>query len=168
MHRHISCEETEKLLTKIRSKVPGIHLRTTLMVGFPGENEEEYNLLLSFVQNQRFERMGAFAYCEEDDTYAAKNYSDDIPQEIKEERLCQLMKIQEQISLELNEAKIGKTLKVIIDSEDENYYIGRSEFDSPEVDPEILITKEQELIIGNFYNVKITEALPFDLIAKIV
>lgn len=168
MHRNITNEETENLLANIRKKVPGIHLRTTLMVGFPGESIDEYNHLLAFTKQQRFERMGAFAYCEEDDTYAAKNYNDEISQEEKEARLNQLMSIQEKISLELNESKVGKTYKVIIDSEEENYYIGRTEFDSPEVDPEVLIEKTQPLHIGNFYNVKIKAAMPFDLIAEIV
>ena len=168
MHRNITNEETENLLAIIRKKVPGIHLRTTLMVGFPGESIDEYNHLLAFTKQQRFERMGAFAYCEEDDTYAAKNYNDEISQEEKEARLNQLMSIQENISLELNESKVGKTYKVIIDSEEENYYIGRTEFDSPEVDPEVLIEKTQPLHIGSFYNVKIKAAMPFDLIAEIV
>lgn len=168
MHRNITNEETENLLAIIRKKVPGIHLRTTLMVGFPGESIDEYNHLLAFTKQQRFERMGAFAYCEEDDTYAAKNYNDEISQEEKETRLNQLMSIQENISLELNESKVGKTYKVIIDSEEENYYIGRTEFDSPEVDPEVLIEKTQPLHIGSFYNVKIKAAMPFDLIAEIV
>lgn len=167
MHRNITNEETENLLAIIRKKVPGIHLRTTLMVGFPGESIDEYNHLLAFTKQQRFERMGAFAYCEEDDTYAAKNYNDEISQEEKEARLNQLMSIQENISLELNESKVGKTYKVIIDSEEENYYIGRTEFDSPEVDPEVLIEKTQPLHIGSFYNVKIKVAMPFDLIAEI-
>lgn len=168
MHRNITNEETENLLAIIRKKVPGIHLRTTLMVGFPGESIDEYNHLLAFTKQQRFERMGAFAYCEEDDTYAAKNYNDEISQEEKEARLNQLMSIQENISLELNESKVGKTYKVIIDSEEENYYISRTEFDSPEVDPEVLIEKTQPLHIGSFYNVKIKAAMPFDLIAEIV
>lgn len=168
MHRNITNEETENLLANIRKKIPGIHLRTTLMVGFPGESIDEYNHLLAFTKHQRFERMGAFAYCEEDDTYAAKNYNDEISQEEKEARLNQLMSIQENISLELNESKVGKTYKVIIDSEEENYYIGRTEFDSPEVDPEVLIEKTQPLHIGSFYNVKIKAAMPFDLIAEIV
>lgn len=168
MHRNITNEETESLLADIRKKVPGIHIRTTLMVGFPGESIDEYNQLIAFSKQQRFERMGAFAYCEEDDTFAAKNYNDEISQEEKEARLNQLMSLQENISLELNESKIGKTYKVIIDSEEENYYIGRTEFDSPEVDPEVLIEKKQQLHIGNFYNVKIKEAMPFDLIGEIV
>lgn len=168
MRRHITCTETIELLEKIRKKVPGIHLRTTLMVGFPGEDDTEYNNLLDFVANQKFERMGAFAYCEEDDTYAALNYSDDIAQEEKDERLSKLMEIQEQISLELNTLKIGRVFKVIIDSEEEDYYVGRTEYDSPEVDPEVLISKDSPLTIGQFYNVKITDALPFELMAHVV
>lgn len=168
MRRHITNSETIDLLKKIREKVPEIHIRTTLMVGFPGEDDTEYNNLLDFVTNQRFERMGAFTYCEEDDTYAALNYSDDISQEEKDERLSKLMEIQEQISLELNATKIGKVFKVIIDSEENDYYVGRSEFDSPEVDPEVLISKDLPLVIGQFYNVKITDALPFELMAQVV
>ncbi|MCM1518400.1 MAG: 30S ribosomal protein S12 methylthiotransferase RimO [Pseudoflavonifractor sp.] len=167
MRRHITGDETRRLLDEIRSRVPGIHIRTTLMVGFPGEGEEEFEELLDFVKEQRFERMGAFAYCEEDDTYAASHLSDTIPQEVKEERLARLMAVQEQIALEHNEAKVGKVLKVIIDREDTDYYVGRTQWDSPEVDPEVLIKKDRELKRGEFYDVRILQAMPFELIGEI-
>lgn len=166
MRRHITGDETRALLSKIRARVPGIHIRTTLMVGFPGEGDKEFDELMEFVREQRFERMGAFAYCEEDDTYAAKHFTDDIPEEIKSKRLDALMSLQEEISQELNSAKIGQTLKALIESEEDNYYIGRSEYDSPEVDPEVLVEKTRPLTIGHFYDVTVTEAMPFDLIAK--
>ena len=137
------------------------------MVGFPGEGEAEFEELKEFIRTARFDRMGAFAYCEEDDTFAAKNYSDDIPQEVKDARLAEIMEIQEGIALELNEAKIGSVLKVIIDREEGDYFIGRTEFDSPEVDPEVLIKKSQPLSIGKFYNVRIEEAMPFELIGEV-
>lgn len=168
MRRRITKSETLALIERIRREVPGIHIRTTLMVGFPGEGDAEFEELKEFVSAMRFDRMGAFAYCEEDDTYAAINYSDDIPQDVKEQRLNEIMQLQEQISFELNEAKIGKTLKVVIDREDPDYYVGRTEFDSPEVDPEVLIDKTQKPQIGSFYNVKITSAQPFELIGEIV
>ncbi|MCM1094508.1 MAG: 30S ribosomal protein S12 methylthiotransferase RimO [Lachnospiraceae bacterium] len=167
MRRHIDSKGTRQLLNEIRQRVPGIHIRTTLMTGFPGEGEKEFEELKEFVKEQRFERMGAFAYCEEDDTYAAKNFADDIPQEVKQARLDELMAIQEEISLEHNEAKIGKRLSVIIDREDEDYYVGRTEYDSPEVDPEVLVKKDRKLTIGEFYNVIIESAMPFELIGKI-
>lgn len=168
MRRHINEEETIELLDKIRKKIPGIHIRTTLMVGFPGEDNTEFENLLTFVKKQKFDRMGAFAYCEEENTYAAKYLTDNIPDEIKQSRLDQLMSIQEEIAYDLNNAKVGQILKVIIDAEDDDYYIGRTEFDSPEVDPEVLIKKSKKLTIGNFYKVKIVEAMPFELIAIIV
>lgn len=165
MRRHIDRRATLELIERLRREVPGIHLRTTLMVGFPGEGEAEYDELLQFVKEARFERMGAFAYCEEDDTYAQIHYSDDIPKEVKQARLDRLMEIQEQISLELNEAKIGSTMRVIIDREDDLYYVGRSQYDSPEVDPEVLVEKTKTLVPGQFAEVRITDAMPFDLIA---
>lgn len=167
MRRHIDKSETLALIERIRREVPGIHIRTTLMVGFPGESESEFEELKDFVKTARFERMGAFAYCEEDGTYAEKNYEDDIPQEIKEERLAEIMEIQEDISLEYNEQKIGKTLRVIIDREEEDYYAGRTQYDSPDVDPEVLVRKTQSMEIGKFYNVLIKEALPFELIGEV-
>lgn len=167
MRRHITKEETLALIRTIREKVPGIHIRTTLMVGFPGETEDAFNELKEFVREAKFERMGAFAYCEEDDTYAAKNFSDSIPQEVKESRLEKIMAIQEDVALESNQSKIGKTMTVVIDREEPDYFVGRTEFDSPEVDPEVLIDKDDRLTVGNFYDVEITEALPFELMAKL-
>ena len=167
MRRHITKEETLALIRTIREKVPGIHIRTTLMVGFPGETEEAFNELKEFVREAKFERMGAFAYCEEDDTYAAKNFSDSIPQEVKESRLEEIMTIQEDVALESNQSKIGKTMTVVIDREEPDYFVGRTEFDSPEVDPEVLIDKDDRLTVGHFYDVEITEALPFELMAKL-
>lgn len=167
MRRHITKEETLALIRTIREKVPGIHIRTTLMVGFPGETEEAFNELKEFVREAKFERMGAFAYCEEDDTYAAKNFSDSIPQEVKESRLEKIMAIQEDVALESNQSKIGKTMTVVIDREEPNYFVGRTEFDSPEVDPEVLIDKDDRLTVGNFYDVEITDALPFELMARL-
>lgn len=167
MRRHITKEETLALIRTIRGKVPGIHIRTTLMVGFPGETEDAFNELKEFVREAKFERMGAFAYCEEDDTYAAKNFSDSIPQEVKESRLEKIMAIQEDVALESNQSKIGKTMTVVIDREEPDYFVGRTEFDSPEVDPEVLIDKDDRLTVGNFYDVEITDALPFELMAKL-
>lgn len=168
MRRHITAEETRQLLKLMRERVPNIHIRTTLMVGFPGETEEAFDDLLNFVKEQRFERMGAFAYCEEDDTYAAKHMEDTIPEDVKQNRLSKLMQIQEQIALEVNESKIGQTLQVIIDREENDYYIGRTQWDSPEVDPEVLIKKDTKLQIGEFYNALITGAMPFELMAEII
>ena len=167
MRRHITKEETLSLIRTIREKVPGIHIRTTLMVGFPGETEEAFNELKEFVREAKFERMGAFAYCEEDDTYAAKNFSDSIPQEVKESRLEEIMTIQEDVALKSNQSKIGKTMTVVIDREEPDYFVGRTEFDSPEVDPEVLIDKDNRLTVGNFYDVEITDALPFELMARL-
>ncbi len=168
MHRHINSVATVELLDRLRREVPGIHIRTTLMVGFPGETDEAFARLEEFVKKQRFDRMGAFAYCEEEDTRAAREFSDDIPAEVKQKRLDRIMALQEEIALELNEAKIGHTLKVIIDSEGDDYYVGRSEFDSPDVDPEVLVKKNRKLDVGEFYHVKITEAFPFELVGEIV
>ncbi len=167
MCRHITKEETLALIRTIREKVPGIHIRTTLMVGFPGETEDAFNELKEFVREAKFERIGAFAYCEEDDTYAAKNFSDSIPQEVKESRLEEIMTIQEDVALESNQSKIGKTMTVVIDREEPDYFVGRTEFDSPEVDPEVLIDKDDRLTVGNFYDVEITDALPFELMARL-
>lgn len=167
MHRNIDAESTRTLLDRIRRDVPGIHIRTTLMVGFPGEDNEAFARLMEFVKEQRFDRMGAFAYCEEEDTRAAREFDDSIPQDIKQQRLDKLMAVQEKIALELNEEKIGKVLKVIIDSENDEFFVGRTEFDSPDVDPEVLIKKDRPLKIGEFYNVRIIEAYPFELIGEI-
>lgn len=171
MRRHIDAKETFQLLDTIRREVPGIHLRTTLMVGFPGEGDKEFQELLDFVRMQRFERLGAFSYSEEDDTYAALHFDDIIPDDVKQRRLSELMSEQEKISLEINEAKIGHTLEVVIDKVEGEFYVGRTEFDSPEVDPEVYIKKKvgmPELKPGEYYNVKITDAMPFDLIGEVV
>lgn len=167
MRRHITKDETLELIKTIRDKVPGIHLRTTLMVGFPGEDDAAFEELMDFAHSVRFDRMGAFAYCEEEDTYAAKNFEDSISEDVKNRRLDKLMHLQETIALELNEAKVGKKFEVIVDREDEDYYVGRTEFDSPEVDPEVLIRKKSALKIGEFYRVVVKEALPFELIAEL-
>ena len=139
MHRHVTKEETLSLLKTIRERVPGITLRTTLMVGFPGETEDDFNELLDFVKEQQFERMGAFAYSEEEGTYSATHYEDDVPAEVKQRRLDKLMAVQESISNDIEAAKVGKTLKVIIDRKEGEYYVGRTEYCSPDVDPEVLI-----------------------------
>ena len=168
MRRHITKAETMELVERIRREVPGIHLRTTLMVGFSGEGEAEFEELKEFVRWARFDRMGAFAYSEEDGTYAARHYADDIPQEVKESRLAEIMELQEGIALELNEQKVGQTLKVIIDREEPDYYVGRTEYDSPEVDPEVLVCKPVGgLRIGEFAQVSITEALPYELVGEV-
>ena len=169
MHRHVNKQETMDLIRTIREKVPGIHLRTTLMVGFPGETEEDFQQLLDFVRWARFERMGAFMYSEEEGTYGANHYADDVPEDVKQRRLDELMAVQQEISAEIEAAKIGSTMKVIIDRKENDYYIGRSEFCSPEVDPEILIQGGQQSVqIGSFYQVKITDAEEFDLYGEIV
>lgn len=165
MRRHITADETRRLLDEIRRRVPGIHIRTTLMVGFPGEGEKEFDELMEFVREQRFERMGAFAYCEEEDTAAARDFDDSVSDEVKQTRLSTLMALQEEISAELQQEKIGKTFRVIIDREEDDYYVGRSEFDSPEVDPEVLVEKSVSLRPGDFVTVRVTDALPFELIA---
>lgn len=167
MRRHITGAQTRELLAEIRRRVPGIHIRTTLMTGFPGEGEKEFEELKAFVKEQRFERMGAFAYCEEEDTYGAKHFDDDIPEEVKQQRLSEIMDIQAEIATEINESKIGSTVRVIIDREEDEYYVGRTEYDSPEVDQEVLIKKSRKLDKGEFYDVRITEAQYFDLIAEI-
>ena len=169
MHRHVNKQETMDLIRTIREKVPGIHLRTTLMVGFPGETEEDFQQLLDFVRWARFERMGAFMYSEEEGTYGANHYTDDVPEDVKQRRLDELMAVQQEISAEIEAAKIGSTMKVIIDRKENDYFIGRSEFCSPEVDPEILIQGGQQSVqIGSFYQVKITDAEEFDLYGEIV
>lgn len=169
MHRHVSKQETIDLLKTIRERVPGIHIRTTLMVGFPGETQKDFHELLEFVRTQRFERMGAFAYSEEEGTYSANNYEDDVPAEVKQRRLDKLMILQQEISAEVEAEKVGKILKVIIDRKEGDYYIGRTEFCSPEVDPEVLIKAgEKRLRVGCFYNVKITQSEEFDLYGEVV
>jgi ribosomal protein S12 methylthiotransferase len=170
MHRNITKEQTYNLLETIRKEVPGIHLRTTLMVGYPGETDKNFSELIEFVKWAKFERMGAFAYSEEDGTYAAEHYKDNVPDEVKHARLSKLMRVQQDISLEHQENKIGKQFKVIIDRVEGDYYIGRTEFDSPEVDPEVLIGKTDGLLLqtGEFYNVKIDRAEEFDLYAHVI
>ena len=163
MNRNITAEQTRDLIARIRQEVPGIHLRTTLMVGFPGETEDDYAQLVDFVKDMRFERMGAFAYCEVEGTYSARHYEDDIDDETKQARLSRLMRIQQNISADINQEKIGKQFKTVIDRIEGDYYIGRTEFDSPDVDPEMLIKADADLSIGNFYNVRVTDAVDFDL-----
>ena len=166
MRRHIDGSRTRELIAEIRRRVPGLHLRTTLMVGFPGEGDREFEELMAFAREARFERMGAFAYCEEDDTFAAKNFTDATPEEVKQARLDALMALQEEISAEIQAEKVGRNLRVMVDREEPEFYIGRTEWDSPEVDPEVLITKDKPLTIGNFADVNITSATAFDLMAK--
>lgn len=169
MRRHVTKTETYDLIEKFRKEVPGIHLRTTLMVGHPGETDEDFEELKEFVRKARFDRMGAFAYSEEEGTFSAKEYEDDIPESIKQRRLDELMAIQQEISAELSHAKIGQTYKVIIDRKEGEYYIGRTQFDSPEVDPEVLIkSEEKRLFIGRFYHVQITDADDFDLYGRVI
>jgi len=166
MRRHITRQQTLDLLARLRCEVPGIHIRTTLMVGFPGEGEQEFEQLKQFVREARFERMGAFAYCEEAGTYSAQHLVDSIPDDVKQDRLDQIMALQEQISQEIQDSKVGQRMCVIVDREDGDYFVGRTEWDSPEVDPEVLIVKDKALTVGDFAEVIITEALPFELIAK--
>ena len=167
MRRNISKEQTYDLIRRMREEVPGIHLRTTLMVGHPGETDQDYQELVDFTKEIRFERMGAFAYSHEEGTYAFKNYKDEIPEDVKQDRLDYLMRIQERISADVNNSKIGNTYKVILDREEDDFYIGRTEYDSPEVDPEVLITKDRELVPGNFYNVEIEDAQPFEIYGNV-
>lgn len=166
MRRHITGAETRAFLERLRREVPGIHIRTTLMVGFPGEGDEEFDELLDFVAEQRFERMGAFAYCEEEDTYGAKHFKDDIPEEVKQARLDRLMDLQREIADEISRSKIGSCQRVIIDSETDDYYVGRTEFDSPEVDPEVLVEKTRVLSVGDMVDVEITGADTFELYGR--
>lgn len=168
MRRNITKQQTYDLITQIRQEVPSIHLRTTLMVGHPGETDKDFDELMQFVSDVRFERMGAFPYSHEDGTFAYDNYNDSVPDKIKQKRMDELMSLQEKIAQDLNEKKIGKIFNVILDREEEDYYIGRTEFDSPEVDPELLLDKTNKLRIGEFYDVKITGAQPFDLYGTLV
>ena len=165
MQRHFTKQETYELIERLRREVPGIHIRTTLMVGFPGETEEDFRELIDFTKWARFERMGAFAYSEEDGTYSAEHYADDVPQEVKLARLDKLMRVQQNISAEIEAAKVGSMLRVIIDRREGDWYIGRSEFCSPEVDPEVLIPADEALTVGTFYQVRITDSEEFDLYA---
>ena len=169
MHRHISKDATYSLIEQIRKQVPGIHLRTTLMVGFPGETDEDFEELCQFVRWARFERMGAFAYSEEQGTPSARLYEDNIPEEVKQERLSRLMRLQQKISAEIQEEKVGKEMKVVIDRQEGDWYIGRTEFDSPEVDPEVLISfNAKDLVPGSFCDVRITKADDFDLYGEVI
>jgi ribosomal protein S12 methylthiotransferase len=163
MRRNITREETYTLLERIRREVPGIHLRTTLMVGHPGETERDFEELVEFVKKIRFERMGAFAYSHEKGTYSYETYTDEISPETKQERLDHIMRVQEKIAAEINEQKLNKIFKVMIDKEEDSFYVGRTAFDSPEVDPEVLVTKEKALATGTFYKVKIDHVDAFDL-----
>ena len=164
MHRHVTREETMELIRQLRAAVPGIHIRTTLMVGFHGETDEDFEQLLEFTRWARFERMGAFAYSEEEDTYSGIHYEDDVPEDVKQERLGRLMALQQQISEEIQAAKVGTVMRVVIDRREGDYYIGRTEFSSPEVDPEVLIpAKEKRLYRGRYYQVLITDSDEFDL-----
>lgn len=167
MRRHIDMESTYRLIERLRSEVPGIHLRTTLMVGFPGESDKEFEELKQFVKWARFERMGAFAYSEEDGTYAAKHFKDDVPDEVKQSRLSELMALQQEISADVQNQKIGQVLSVIIDRKEGDYYVGRTQYDSPEVDPEVLIPiSDGNLRIGCFYDMEIVDSDDFDLYAR--
>ena len=169
MHRHVTKADTLQLIKTIRERVPGINIRTTLMVGFPGETDEDFEELVEFVKEQRFERMGAFAYSEEEGTYSAEHYKDDVPPEVKQKRLDTLMAVQEDISNEIESVKVGKTFKVVIDRKEGNYYVGRTEFCSPEVDPEVLIpVADKRLRTGHYYNVLMTGNDEFDLYGKVV
>ncbi len=169
MLRHVTKEETYALVERMRAEVPGICLRTTMMVGFPGETEKEFEELVEFVKWAKFDRLGAFAYSEEDGTYAALNYRDSVSRKKKQERLDRLMDIQQRISSKLNDEKVGKTFKTIIDRIEGEYYIGRTEFDSPDVDTEVLVpVADGELKIGAFYNVRIDDATEFDLMGKVL
>lgn len=165
MHRHVNSQQTYELIEKLRAEVPSIHIRTTLMVGHPGETEEDFKQLIDFVKWARFERMGAFAYSEEEGTYSALHYQDDIPQEVKDARLSKLMRVQQAISADVQESKVGQTMRVIIDRQEGDYFVGRTEFDSPEVDPEVLIHADEGLALptGSFQWVRIDSADDFDL-----
>ena len=167
MRRHITCEEQNALIKRIRQEVPGICIRTTLLVGHPGETEEDFNLLCEWVKKMRFDRLGAFAYSEEEGTFAAKHYTDDVPQEVKEHRVETLMAIQQDISAEILSNMVGTKQRIVIDREEQDYYIGRTQYDSPEVDCEVLITKTEKLTIGEFYTVNIIKSEDFDLYAHL-
>ncbi len=167
MRRKIDKDETIRLINKIRKEVPGIALRTTFLVGHPGETDEDFEELKSFVQEFKFDRMGVFPYSSEDDTYAYKMYEDSIPQDVKDLRAAELMEMQQDISADLNRKLVGRLLKVLVDREEADYFVGRTEYDSPEVDGEVLIKKDDKIKIGNFYNVKINDSTEFDLIGQV-
>lgn len=168
MHRNVTKEETLRLISEIRKNVPGIHLRTTLMVGFPGETECDFQELMEFVKWARFERLGVFAYSEEEGTYSALHYKDDVPYGVKQQRLDAVMSLQQEISAEIEAQKVGSSMRVIIDRKESEYYIGRSEYCSPEVDPEVLIKSDEELHVGSFYNVNIIDSNEYDLYGEII
>lgn len=168
MRRGVTKEQTISLVDKIRKEVPGIFLRTTLMAGHPGETEKDFEELCAFVREMKFERLGVFAYSHEEDTYCDKYYKDDVPLKVKKRRTEKIMEIQREISREVNDSMIGKTMRVLIDRKEEDYYIGRTEYDSPEVDPEVLIHSDKLLKIGEFYDVKITGAYDYDLTGEVL
>jgi len=168
MRRNTTKAETISLIERVRREVPGVHLRTTMLVGHPGETEEDFKELKEFVRDMRFERLGVFPYSHEEDTFAGEKYKDSIPQEVKQARADELMEIQQQIATEINAGKIGLTMKVVIDRLEGEYFIGRTEFDSPEVDGEVLISADQDLLIGSFYQVKIIGSEDFDLYGELI
>ncbi|NOR74747.1 MAG: 30S ribosomal protein S12 methylthiotransferase RimO [Draconibacterium sp.] len=168
MMRHVTREETEALIRKIKEEVPGVILRTTMLVGFPGETEADVEELKEFIKKMKFERLGIFPYSQEEGTYAGDKFDDELTDEVKQSRADEIMEIQQQISADLNQQKIGQTFKVLIDKKEGDYFIGRTEFDSPEVDGEVLITWENELQKGDFVNVKITGAEDYDLYGEVV
>ena len=168
MHRQVTKADTLALVERLRREVPGIHLRTTLMVGFPGETDDDFQELMDFTREARFERMGAFAYSEEEGTYAADHYADDVPQEVKQQRLDRLMRLQQHISAEVEAQKVGTTMKVVVDRREGDYWVGRTEYCSPEVDPEVLIKTGKRLETGQFYNVRITDSDEFDLYGEVL
>ena len=163
MQRHITKQETYDLIETMRREVPGICLRTTLMVGFPGETDEDFRELLDFVRWARFERMGAFAYSEEEGTPSAKLYEDDVPEEVKQQRLDRLMRLQQNIAAEMEAEKVGQVMRVVIDRQEGDFFVGRTEYCSPEIDPEVLIAASEQLTVGQFYDVKMTDSEEFDL-----
>lgn len=168
MKRNINKQKTIELINLIRAKIPQIHIRTTILVGHPHETTSDFNELVNFVQTSKFERLGTFTYSNEENTYAGDNYKDNISEKTKQKRAEKIMNIQQEISTQINANKIGQTLKVIIDRKEQKKYIGRTEFDSPEVDNEVIITSKNKLTIGNFYNVKITDSSEFDLIGNTI
>ena len=168
MLRHVSREETEALLAKIRKEVPGVVIRTTMLVGFPGESEDDFEELKAFIEEQKFGRLGVFAYSKEDGTYAAEKYKDSLDDETKQERADEIMEIQQYISAELNRERVGKEFKVIVDREEGEFFVGRTEYDSPEVDGEVLITSDRKLSKGEFVQVRATGAEDYDLYAELI
>ena len=168
MLRHVTREETEALIAKIKEEVPEVVIRTTMLVGFPGETEEDFEELKEFVQEQKFGRLGVFPYSNEDGTYAANKFEDNLADEVKQARADEIMEVQQYISADLNQQKIGKEFYVIIDREESDYYVGRTEFDSPEVDGEVYITTDSEIKNGTIVKVKITGAEDYDLYGELV